>query len=196
MVNVKLIIKLWIVVWFTLGPVSGTSGAYAAAITLDCALIESRENPPPRSSDPAHVFAEYKERLPGVRVSPDGNRFSAFNQAGETIGYIDYHLGENRRLLEISHSWTSPAMRGKGVNTMLFARVLSQYPSIERIATTLAEENIAIFKSAVKLGAKPLDALQATPAYKTRKKLGFGRVVRDESYITSEAAALVVQRGN
>lgn len=196
MLTAKVTAKPWLLVGFVLGTFGGASSVYAAPITLDCALIESRENPPPRSSDPAHVFAEYKERLPGVRVSPDGSRFSAFNQAGETVGYIEYHLGENRRLLEISHSWTSPAMRGKGVNTMLFARVLSQYPSIQRIATTLAEENLAIFKSAIKLGAKPLEALQATPAYKTRKTLGFGRVLRDESYITSEAAALVVQRGD
>ena len=196
MLNAKLVTKLGILVGLALGPLSGTIGAYAAGITLDCALVESRENPPPRSSDPGRVFADYKERLPGVRVSSSGDRFSAFNQAGETIGYIEYHLGESRRLLEISHSWTSPAMRGKGVNTMLFARVLSQHPTIERIATSLAEENIAIFKSAIKLGAKPLEALEATPAYKVRKKLGFGRVVRDESYITSEAAALVVQRGD
>lgn len=123
--------------------------------------------------------------------------FGTINGKEKALGWITYKVhGVRQKYLQIDTMNVLSELWGQSLGTYLLAKAYresSRVFSIQAIAGTLNSSNAAAFITARNQGMKLEKAWKETPAYKIRKKLGFGKVRLERSDETSRF--LWVERG-
>jgi len=99
------------------------------------------------------------------------------DSTGETISYGEYRTFDGGLTLIVFYIHTSSAFRKNNLSKLVLAKMLAENPKTQRIKTSFAETNKAIFDEALATGDSPLEAIRKTPSYKIRAELGFSRIV-------------------
>lgn len=93
---------------------------------------------------------------------------------GEKIGEILFKYYKDKKTLFVSLLETR--LKNQGIGLGLFAKVLSQFPEIEKITTVLGRDNFLAFEKAKRKNLSDLDAIKETPAFKIRRRLGYSTI--------------------
>lgn len=103
------------------------------------------------------------------------------DEGKKEVGFIEV-LIERKGRLYISQIFVREPFREKGVSEYLFYKILRLVPGIREIESILTGENKKIAQAIYERGASCLEAIQATPAYKIRKKFGFSSIASAKCY--------------
>jgi hypothetical protein len=113
---------------------------------------------------------------------------------GRSIGYLRYSVPA-RGVMIIDDAGVLDEYQNKGVYQLLLAEALLRHPDTTVIDSSLFFTNATAYFSAwsqipwsrrlFRRKAAQLEAIMNTPAYRIRKKLGFGRVIGIEVLINS-----------
>jgi hypothetical protein len=93
-------------------------------------------------------------------------------------------------------------LRRRGMSELLYLELLRRVPEVMQIRTELGGDNELVFlakdRAARARGASretaAMTGIEATPAYKVRARIGFGRIDRGKSNFSSNELYLTVQR--
>lgn len=146
-----------------------------------------------KTESPAAMYARLREQNPGQMIEKisthtiNNNPYSvgylkSLDLSKNPQGRIEFSIDLNSQTLKITR--VDANIRQRGIAQMLYARLLEIHPNIKRIETSFSfkETNFFEYQKAIESGKSPLDALKETPAYKIRKKIGFGKIV-EKSFI-------------
>lgn len=96
---------------------------------------------------------------------------------GEELGRIEYQIGgKNGDELRIDSISVPEDFEMRGVSTELIREAIETHPNIRKIRSYLREDNAEAVEKALREGLDLNEAVKASPAYKARKKLGFGHI--------------------
>lgn len=109
------------------------------------------------------------------------------------VGEFHYGLAENDTILEIDLVLIAPEAKQNHIATALYAKVLQEHPSIREIRSDLVSDNFQIIRQALSKGFDLIDAVKASPAYKSMERLGFTEISL-LNYDPHFGVALYVQR--
>lgn len=95
------------------------------------------------------------------------------NENSVPIAQIQYKYDQKERNLWINMTYIEPPFRRMGLYDLLHSKLLELFPETEYVSSALVEDNFQAYKNAMKISPNPLIAVQSTPAFKSRIKLGF-----------------------
>jgi hypothetical protein len=106
--------------------------------------------------------------------------------AGGTDTYLTYEIRAGGKELRIGANEVAKDFQGLDLSATMYRKAYEDasklHPNIERITGDLMDTNRAVYLKARKpvaeggKGLEHVDALMATPGYKARAKIGFGRI--------------------
>lgn len=135
---------------------------------------------------PQEFMSEFDDVIPGQflyheKETTDGffyfERFQRVEE-GHVLGEIYFRYTEATRKLFISDLHVT--QKKNRIGSLLVSRMLLRYPQTRGIRTNLGLDNFREFIRHKDLGFSDIEALKLTPAYKMRKKFGFGKI-KEES---------------
>ncbi len=95
----------------------------------------------------------------------------------ETVGFIEYNYNSKDKSVYISIMMVEPEAKKTGIGSGLFTQVVSQHPEAALVDATLAMDNFAAFREALKNNKTVEEALQQTPFYKMASRNGFTKII-------------------
>jgi hypothetical protein len=93
---------------------------------------------------------------------------------GEVVGEIYFKLYKDSNKLFISDIHVYK--KRMGVSSVLISKAIMKHPEVETIRSVLGLDNFEAFHKAFTLTDSSIAAIKSTPAFKSRKRLGFSRL--------------------
>ena len=139
--------------------------------------------------------------LPKVRTESRGTTdgrgqsiwFTAEDTAGENIGTLKIYL-QARGTARIDDLYVPEAARGKKISELLFAQMVLENPRVQRIASTLMDDNRRLIMAEVDRGTPCAEAIRRSPAGRMRARFGFTRFLTKPKCSFDEDIELVMGR--
>ena len=91
----------------------------------------------------------------------------------EVVGEIYFKLYKDSNKLFISDIHVYK--KRMGISTVLIANAIMKHPQVKTIRTVLGLDNFHVFQKFLNETDSAFEAIKSTPAFKSRKKLGFTR---------------------
>ena len=143
------------------------------------------------------VYSEFAEIVPGVSSFTKNNTrdgffyFDGFKRElnGKTIGEVHYRFTEASQGLFIADMHVS--LKKRYISLVLLTDILKKHPRIDRIRTTIGLDNYRIFQYEYLRGQDLIKSIKATPAYKIRKRVGYGRIEKESIDYDPEDNSLI-----
>ncbi|MBS1970637.1 MAG: hypothetical protein JSU04_10035 [Bdellovibrionales bacterium] len=96
---------------------------------------------------------------------------------GYTMGYVLFLYNPKKHLLDIESMDVLTDFKKSGVGEVLMDQALLRFETEQIAVESLASDNDAILQHGLMHGLSPMEAIQQTPAYKIRQKLGFTEII-------------------
>lgn len=146
-----------------------------------------------------------KEKIIGRGFSYD---FEIQNAAGEVLSFLKSEIRND--IVEIWLVETAVEFRNFGLTKVLYKALLEKgevFGGVSEIRTAIVDTNKEVFdKKLLELNPKPetnpptreqiLEAFRATPAYKVRASLGFGKIDKFDFSISGDKPSFTVRKGS
>lgn len=113
-------------------------------------------------------------------LKPDSTQIDIILESaqGENLGERTYSISDGGTNLNLINAHVNPEMRGQGVSRQLLAQILENNPRVKVVEATLVFDNARAFRSAIATGSSKMDALKATPFFKTLAPFGYSHISR------------------
>lgn len=121
---------------------------------------------------------EELERKLGFSTKLEGNEKSLIllDESNELIAEAYFSVKDNLLKIILIDILEKKNYK-KGISTFLFAHILNQYPSIQKVEASISGENYKVFSTNFNNGLSCEEALLTTPAAKIRLKFGFRKIL-------------------
>lgn len=96
---------------------------------------------------------------------------------GYTMGYVRFHYNPKKHLLDIENMDVLSDFKKSGVGEVLMDQALLRFETEQIAVESLASDNAAVLQQGLAKGLSPVEAIQQTPAYKIRQKLGYTEIL-------------------
>lgn len=116
---------------------------------------------------------EFGKQVNFSEIHVDANTVKVLDENGKYVVFMDYEVDHDRFIVGLIDV---PLYKGQGVGSTVYKYVLDFNPQIKSIEGLLASDNEVVFNLAKKRGLSNIEALQETPAFKMRAKLGFPKI--------------------
>ena len=110
---------------------------------------------------------------------PSSGRIQVRNEYNNAVGHLDFSIRAQAgggETLHINSLSINTGLRSRGVSDAVLGQVVQNNPRIMSISGELAGENLRIYQQAIGQNLPPIEAVRRTPAYRLRRRLGFGTI--------------------
>jgi N-acetylglutamate synthase-like GNAT family acetyltransferase len=122
----------------------------------------------------------YTPQISKSIVQPNGERRITASETSDVnspiLGTFEFRLTKDERVMDIDTIIVYPRVQRKGLSEVMLRQALHEFPRVEVLTTYLMKTNLNEIQNALHNGLSPMQALYASPSYRTFYRAGFTQI--------------------